>query len=38
VMAELVPGDAVVMMSNKGFGMLKQKFLALLAEAFFVKV
>lgn len=32
----LQPKDAVVMMSNKGFGMLKTKLLALLAKDFFV--
>lgn len=37
VMAEIIPGDAVVMMSNKGFGMLKQHFLDLLANAYFAK-
>lgn len=37
VMADLLPGDAVVMMSNKGFAMLKQRFLDLLATSYFVK-
>ena len=32
----LQPRDAVVMMSNKGFGMLKKKLLTLLAHDFFV--
>jgi hypothetical protein len=33
-MTDLMPGDAVIMMSNKGFAMLKQRFLDLLAEAY----
>jgi len=34
IMTDLMPGDAVIMMSNKGFAMLKQRFLDLLAEAY----
>ena len=37
VMADMMPGDAVLMMSNKGFGQLKQTFLDLLTQAYFAK-